>query len=102
MSVNRRIIENLKSRVFAMMPPAERQITFIFPDGHKETFKNGHEALIFAISNPRNEDLRGVTIDPPEADGDSFLLAIMAHADGANEWADELAELEETDETENY
>lgn len=102
MSVNRRIIENLKSRVFSMMPPTEKPITFIFPDGHKETFKNGHDALMFALNNPQSEDLRGVTIEPPEGDSDSFLLAIMAHADGSEEWADELAELAEAEEIENY
>lgn len=69
-------VDALEKRLLSLLPPTECPVTFIFEDGERVTFPNGHAALIFAIKN-RNNNLN-VTIETVNTDGASMAKAVLA------------------------
>ena len=70
-------LKNLERRLFAMTPPGNDPVTFVFPDGSEMEFCNGHDALMYVLNNYK-KDLRGVSIVSKHEAEDGFLQAIIA------------------------
>ena len=70
-------LKTLERRIFAMTPPGNDPVTFVFQDGSEMEFCNGHEALIYVLNNYKR-DLRGVSIVSKHEAQDGFLQAIIA------------------------
>ena len=75
-TVNNRL-KTLERRVFAMLPPSDDPVTFVFPDGSEMDFCNGHNALMYVLNNYK-KDLREVSIVSKHEAQDGFLQAIIA------------------------
>lgn len=70
-------LKNLERRIFAMTPPSNEPVTFVFPDGSEMEFCNGHDALMYVLNNYK-KDFRGVSIQSKHEAQDGFLQAIIA------------------------
>ena len=70
-------LKNLERRIFAMTPPNNDPVTFVFPDGSEMEFCSGHDALMYVLNNYKM-DLRGVSIISKHEAQDGFLQAIIA------------------------
>ena len=69
-------LKTLERRIFAMTPPGNDPVTFVFPDGSEMEFCNGHDALIYVLNNYK-KDLREVSIVSKHEAQDGFLQAII-------------------------
>lgn len=71
-------LDTLEKRLYAMIPPGNEPVVFIFPDGRQMDFCNGHEALIFAIKNRKNVEMQGVTVETKKQGVPLLAKAVLA------------------------
>ncbi len=76
-------LETLEKRLLAMIPPGNEPVIFLFSNGDQMEFCNGHDALVFAIKNRGNEDMRGVIIETRKQ-GDPLLAKAVLAGDPKN------------------
>ena len=76
-------LESLEKRLLSMIPPGDEPVVFLFPNGDQMEFCNGHDALVFAIKNRENEDMRGVIIKTKKP-GDPLLAKAVLAGDPKN------------------
>ena len=71
-------LETLEKRLLAMIPPNSEPVVFLFPNGEEMEFCNGHDALIFAIKNRKNEGMHGVIIESKKQGVPLLAKAVLA------------------------
>lgn len=78
MGVIKTRLSALEKQFLSMIPPGEEPVTFVFEDGERLTFPNGHKALIFAIKNRNSEKMQSVTIETKHQNKASLAKAVIA------------------------
>lgn len=77
MGVIKTRLSALEKQFQAMIPPGEEPVTFIFENGERLTFPNGHAAIIWAITNS-DKEAQLVTVETRDPSKASLAAAILA------------------------